>query len=166
VENKPGTDPQNGPQNGVWVSKEEYERLRATSGVTPSPVSPNGPELYGSVPAIGQKSRRWTILSGIMAVILFICLTTEAGRAFTPLIIICLIVFSALAIRSLLLSEKSSALAAGYSRITGSKRGPTRTIVTILAIIIAIVVIVQVAPFIIIIGFILFMALTGQTIGI
>jgi hypothetical protein len=97
------------PQNSVWISKEEYERLRAieegNASYFPKPVSSE--TVAGSeTPVLDYKRVNkfkdfWIYAGGTAAVLVFLGLTSDLGSFFGFPLMIALLIFGSMAVVSL-----------------------------------------------------------------
>ncbi len=146
--------------NGVWISREEYDRLRDAPGAQ---AIGSGP-MSGTQDAQAETNRKdfWTYACGAIAVLVFLGLTANFGQLFSVPLTIGLIVFIILAIVSLLKPKKVNQTITGSSVYAPpAKSGATK----ILGIVLLLIVLVPIAPFALLIFFFILLASTGQASG-
>ncbi|HMS93179.1 MAG TPA: hypothetical protein PKD28_02205 [Candidatus Saccharibacteria bacterium] len=154
--------PEQEPQTaGVWLSQEEYERLRSGTSQVQSPAQASIATNV-VVPADGVKKNLWTYLGGAAAVLVFIGMTSQTGSLFTVPLMIALVVFVALAVKSLVKPASVGGLYPAGTVVAPTKKSSAGKIV--LAIIL-LALFIPVAPFALMILFLMFMLLTGQEVG-
>jgi hypothetical protein len=130
--------PQTG--TGVWISKEEYDRLRSAE-VAPKPQ----PAVFGSGPLPEEPYQPpkdkykdfWTYVSGAAAILVFLGLTSSFGVIFSTPLTIGLVIFSVLSITSLY-KATTGKIDSGASPINEyrPKKTASKVVLTVLGVVI------------------------------
>ena len=163
MENNLNPQPSPPPQvGGVWLSHEEYERLRATTPAqaqAQASETNTGPIITGS-PTKANKDF-WTYIAGAAAVLLFLGMSFGSGSVFSVPMVIALIAFTILAIKSLMKPSQVD----GISPFTYTAPTQKSKAGKIVLLIIGLLILVPMAPFILMILFLIIMSATGQEVG-
>ncbi|GEM_PF-3832642 len=161
-------NPQVSPEqvNGVWLSREEYERLRSAA---PQVQVPMQPQPVMPLQVVDQKAASnmkdfWTYAGGAAALLVFVGLSSDAGAFMTVPMTIAVIVFAILAIKSLVAPSKKalSSVTPGFSGWVKPKK--TNPAAIIVLGIIGLIIFLPMAPMILFILFMFIMAATGQDV--
>ncbi len=155
-EEPPVSTPQ--PQtSGVWLSQEEYQRLQHEAA-QPRPVGSH--TTAAPVYMNEGKKNLWTYIGGAAAVLIFLGMSYGTATVFTGPLVIALLIFIILAIKSLVKPPSNEAYASTFAA-PSRKTSAGKIVLTVLLLLLLI----PVMPYALLIIFLLIMLASGQNPG-